>query len=172
MKYTIPNTNVCISATLKDGGAFAGVPVTSLNCYGTCHRIPRVTSTISINSHFRNRDFVRFCCIFSITQTGGAGPIVVSITNPVTVAGSSGNIVTNCCLVFDGSDLSTISLNTENCDVATFPNLCFRRWEDSLGNTLSTDKSTAFILSGINSNSAWIRAVWNNCEDGGGSGGS
>ena len=169
MKFTIPNTNVCISGTLKDGGAFAGVPVTSLSCYGTCHRIPRVTSNISINSHFRNRDFVRFCCIFSTTEDG-PGPTTVSITSPVSVAGSSGLIITNCCLVFDQSANDFIGLTTTKCDPLLFPDLEFRRWEDSLGNILSTNTSTGFILANINSNSAWIRAVWNDCEGGGGSG--
>ena len=169
MKYTIPNTNVCISATLKDGGAFAGVPVTSLNCYGTCHRIPRVTSNISVDSHFRNRDFVRFCCIFSITDDGFAGPTTVSITSPVSVAGSSGLIITNCCLVFDESANDTIGLTTTKCDPSLYPDLEFRRWEDSLGNTLSTSATVGIFIGTINSNSAWIRAVWNECEGSGGS---
>lgn len=165
MKYTIPNTNVCISGTLKDGGAFAGVPVTSLNCYGTCHRVPRVTSNISIDSHFRNREFVRFCCIFTTNAVA-----VVRITSPVTT-GANDTIPTNCCLVFDASAGSGfISLESANCDIATFPAVCFRRWEDSLGNELSTSQNTSLSLSGINSNSAWIRAVYNNCEGGGGSG--
>jgi hypothetical protein len=110
MRHVIPNTNVCISATLKDGGAFAGVPVTSLNCYGTNHRIPRVTSNISVDTHFRNRCFVRFCCIMSLTED--LEPIsTVTIISPINVGGTS-VINTGCCLVFDVSVQTTIGLST------------------------------------------------------------
>jgi hypothetical protein len=107
MRHVIPNTNVCISATLKDGGAFAGVPVTSLNCYGTNHRIPRVTSNISVDTHFRNRCFVRFCCIHS---SDTAFISTVCITSPISTTAAA-SIATNCCLVFDTSVQSTITIS-------------------------------------------------------------
>jgi hypothetical protein len=165
MRYTIPATDISLSGTLKDGGAFADVPVTSLNCYGTNHRIPRVTSDISIDFDFRARCFVRFCCIFTVNPTF----TFVRITNPLTVNLAT-NIITNCCLIFDTSVSTTISLQTVKCDDGSAPNLLFRRWEDSLGNTLSEAASTSLILGNINANAAWIRAVWNDCEGGGASG--
>jgi len=111
MRYLIPGTNICISGTLKDSGAFAGVPVTSLNCYGSNHRIPRVTSGISVGTHFCNRCFVRFCCIMSLTED--LIPISeISIISPITTTGMTSIIPTGCCLVFDVSVQTTIGLST------------------------------------------------------------
>ncbi len=167
MRYSILSNNVCLAKNLVQDGAFTDASACSMGILGACHRIPRVTSNISIEDHFSNRCFVRFCCIFTITDTG-QGPTTVSITNPVTVNAANGIIVTNCCLVFDTVSSPTISVTTTNCD--PLGGLQFRRWEDSLGNILSTNTATGFILANINPNAAWLRAVWNDCEGGGASG--
>jgi hypothetical protein len=153
MKFDIPNTNVCISATLKDGGAFAGVPVTSLNCYGTNHRIPRVTSNISVDTHFRNRSFVRFCCIF-----GDSLVSAVNIDSPISVnAAAPPKIITNCCLIFDTSVQSTITLTTGG-QIGTQ----FVRWTNNCGCTLSTTQAGAVLslTAPQVACSQWIQAVW------------
>jgi hypothetical protein len=159
MKFDIPNTNVCISATLKDGGAFAGVPVTSLNCYGTNHRYPRVTSTISVDTHFRNRSFVRFCCIFGDDTYSSQ----INIDSPISENSfnSPPSIVTNCCLVFDTSVQSTITLSTSGKIGTQFVN-----WTNNCGCILSTTpSSTVLSLTAPEvACSQWIQAVWEEAQ--------
>lgn len=154
MRFFVPNTNVSLSGTLKDGGAFTGVSVTSLNCYGTCHRFPRVTSNISINSHFRNRCFVRFCCIHGNSFSGG-----VAMDDPITIISTS-SIPTGICLVFDTSVQTTISLSTIG-QVGTQ----FVAWRNESGNTLSTSQSATLSLTNATvANSQRIIAVWEEAQ--------
>jgi hypothetical protein len=158
MKFDVPNTNVCISGTLKDGGAFAGVPVTSLNCYGTNHRIPRVTSNISVDTHFRNRSFVRFCCIFGDSLVGG-----VIIDSPISVNSTTSppKITTNCCLIFDTSVQTTITVSSSGQAGTQFV-----RWTNNCGCTLSTTQSAAVLslTAPQVACSQWIQAVWEEAQ--------
>lgn len=108
-KFTIPNTNVSLKGTLKDGGAFADSSGTSLNTYGSSNRIPRVTSNISINSHFRNRDFVRFVDIISTDNSGQTQLGSVQVTSPFSL-GPSSNLSLGVTFVFDTSAQTTITL--------------------------------------------------------------
>jgi hypothetical protein len=158
MKFDIPNTNVCISATLKDGGAFAGVPVTSLNCYGTNHRYPRVTSTISVDTHFRNRSFVRFCCIWG--EPTYSGTVTIDTISEQS-SNSPPSIVTNCCLVFDTSVQTTITLSTTGQTSTQFVN-----WTNNCGCILSTSQLSAVLslTAPEVACSQWIQAVWEEAQ--------
>lgn len=155
MKYDIPNTNVCLSGTLKDNGAFAGVPVTSLNCYGTCHRWPRVTTNISIDSHFRNRSFVRFCCIW------GDPTYVSNIVFDDPTGPSGQNIVTDCCLIFDTSVQTSITLSSSG-QVGTQ----FVRWTNNCGCTLSTTQigATLSLTAPEVACSLWLQTEWEEAQ--------
>jgi len=108
-KFTIPNTNVSLKGTLKDGGAFAGSSGTSLFTYGSSNRWPRVVANISINSHFRNRDFVRFLDIVSTDETGQTQLGSVEVISPFTL-GPSSVLSLGVTYVFDTSAQTTITL--------------------------------------------------------------
>lgn len=108
-KFTIPNTDVSLKGTLKDGGAFADSSGTSLNTYGSSNRIPRVTSNISIDSHFRNRDFVRFVNIISTDNSGQNQLGSVQVTSPFS-EGPAQSVSLGVTYVFDTSAQTTITL--------------------------------------------------------------
>jgi len=156
MQFFVPATNVCICATLKGGGAFEGVPVTSLNCYGTNHRLPRLASTeSSMEIEYANRCFVRLCCIYSTDSAYG----VVKITSPVT-AGPTATIVTGCCLVMARAEITSIVLETAKCDDGAAPDLVFTGWFTEITD-LGTNNPITINLSALaDSRICHVRAVW------------
>ena len=138
-KFTIANTNVSLKGTLKDGGAFADSSGTSLNTYGSSNRWPRVTSNISINSHFRNRDFVRFATIFSTDENGSAVG-TVQVTSPFS-EGPAQSVSLGVTYVFDNSAQTTITF-----EASFVSGYIFIQWQDHLGTVLSFDNPATLTL--------------------------
>ena len=161
MQFFVPATNVCICGTLKGGGTFAGVPVTSLNCYGTNHRIPRLASTeSSMETEYVNRCFVRLCCIYSTEPVYG----VVKITAPAS-AGPVATIITDCCLVMARDEITSIVLETAKCDGGAAPDLQFDGWFTDI-TSLGTNNPITINLSALtDSRILHVRAEW---SEGGG----
>lgn len=164
-KFTIPNTDVSLKGTLKDGGAFADSSGTSLNTYGSSNRIPRVTSNISIDSHFRNRDFVRFVNVFAVDGNGNALGGSLQVTSPFSL-GPSDNISLGVNRVFDTSAQTTITVQAN-----AISSFTFQSWQDHAFNNLSFNNPATLSLTNATVAAATeIRGVYS--FDGGGGGSS
>lgn len=146
--YTVPNTNVSFNSHLEP--AFG---IYSMDTMGD-RRFPRVTSNISISSHFKNKNFFVIPPIDIFLDTdpiafGDPGTMVISVPFTST-AQSSFDASFFQDYVIDGSVYSTFTITYQD-DSADY---IFEDWRNNSDAVIGTNSALSISLSTVTSYSS------------------